>query len=311
MDFFQNVSVPKMPSVSVGSFGISSTVLYILLAAMIVGVVMMLLDVKIPWSSILPIPHRYSVLLKAYKFWPPSGDFTNLKVESNVGPSLADTSYSMTLESLLFNSRNYNSTEGPYRHIAHRGSNELAAASLNGFVTGCGAAANYGNLPPFGLPKRMNPGIFLDPNTNDIIVFVDTIDGSQSYRESLRVADIPLDIPFRIAIILNGKVLEVYLNCGLEATKVLKGTPRSLENVWYGLAGSAAADAQIQNLNLWTFPLTAKDIRPLCPSPPTFSKKRPICNGADKAPMPKNKPPTENPSNINLGFGVALNTCPQ
>ena len=301
-----------MPSISIGSFGLSSIALYILLACLIAAIVMMLLNVKIPWKTMFPIPRKWTILAQAYKFWAPSNEFTNLKVDSTVGPSLADNSYSLTIESLLFNSRNYNNTEGPYRHIAHRGSNELASATVRGLVSGCGATTNYGDLPPFGLPKRMNPGIFLDPNTNDIIIFVDTVDGAKSYRESLRIADIPLDIPFRIGIIVNGKILEVYFNCGLEATKLLKGTPRGVENSWYGLAGSADAEAQIQNLHLWTFPLTADDIRPLCPSPPTFSKLRPICNGADKAPVPMPKDKTGDSANtLDLGFGVALNTCPQ
>ena len=74
----------------------------------------------------------------------------------------------------------------------------------------------------------MNPGVFLDPNLNDILVFVDTEGGD---RESLRIPNIPLDIPFRIGIILNDRVLEFYLNCRLETTKILKYKPKKVDNV--------------------------------------------------------------------------------
>lgn len=314
MDFFTNVSVPRAPAAlgSLGSFGISTTVLYALLALFVLATVFMLLDIKIPWAKLNPFPRRTTVLAKAYKFWPSSGEFTNLKVDTP--PKLGETSWTMTLECILFNTRNYTTTEGPYRQIAHRGSGELVPTTLGGFVKGCGAADSYGDLPPFGLPKRMNPGIFLDPNKNDIIVFVDTLLGGKTLRESLRISDIPMDIPFRLGIVLSGQVLEVYFNCGLEFTKLLKGVPREVDNKWYGIAGSASADAQIQNLYLWDFPLTADDIRPLCPGPPTFSKLRPSCNGADQAiPKPSTAPNTgaPDPNKLDLGLGFALNTCPQ
>jgi hypothetical protein len=124
---------------------------------------------------------------------------------------------------------------------------------------------------------------------NDILIFIDTVDGAQNYRESVRIADIPLDTPFRIGIVLKGKVLEVYYNCGLEVTKLLKGEPRNVENKWYGLAGSASMDGQIQNLYLWDKALAADDIRTLCPSLPTFSKKRPSCPNNTIPQFPNNQ----------------------
>lgn len=305
MDFFSDISVPKV--LQFPSFQFNSVLLYILLAVFIVAIVCMLFDVKIPWEKLNPFPRKYTVLGQAYKYWAPSGVFTNLLLSDGV--SLATDSYTMTMEYVLYNSRNYKTTDGPYRHIAHRGSDELKTTTVGGFITGYGAGQSYGDLPPFGLPKRMNPGIFLDPNTNDILIFVDTQKGGEVYRESVRISDIPLDIPFRLGVILKGKLLEVYLDCKLENTKLLKGEPRTVENTWYGLAGSAAADAQIQNLYLWNFPLTSSDIAPLCPGRPIFSLVRPICTGSD-TPVPP-QPQTENQNIIDLGFGATLNTCPK
>jgi hypothetical protein len=303
MDFFTN-SVAEPAKATAAKFGISTIVLYILVLALAGFVIAMLMNVKLSFSWL--IPKKYTVKAASHKFWLPSGEYSNLVVPSTAAPSMADNTYTMMLEGLLFNSRNFQTTDGPYRHIAHRGSNELAPTSSTTSI-GCAMSGTNKNLPDFGLPKRLNPGIFLDPNTNDILVFVDTTEGKNTYRESVRVADIPLDVPFNLGIVVNGRVLEVYLNCGLEATKVLTGDPRSVENIWYGLSGSASANAQIQNLTLWDYGLPADDFRSVCEVPKAFSKLRPQCNGTDKLAPPKKKK-TAKPSQ-DLGMGAALATC--
>ena len=255
-------------------------ILYLGLVIVVLLVIWMLLGKTVSLSWIDPRPQRMKVYQTGYMFWPPSKTFTNLIVPlKNDIPNFHDESFSMLLDVNLLDSRNYNTTEGPYRQIVHRGSADLAKAdtAMDGFLS------NVVNqpLPPFGLPKRMNPGVFLDPNTNDLLVFVDSALGSQTFRESVRIADIPLDTPFRIGIVLSNRVLEVYINCRLEVTKVLSGIPKRVEHEWYGLAGSAAAQAQIQNLYLWNRPLTAVDMRPLCPTIPAFKTTRPICDTTD------------------------------
>lgn len=280
--------------------------LYILVAFFVVVVVFMLMGKTIDtsWLSYFdPRPKIWKILGRSSLFWAPSSIFTNLIVpKSKAVVDMYDDIYSMTIENVLYNSRSYSTTEGPYRHILHRGSDELAKTTVGGAVlSGC-LANNSGDLPPFGLPKRMNPGIFLDPNTNDLIIFVDTIHGADTVRESLRIADIPLDVAARIGVVLNKRVLEVYFNCKLEATKVLQGDPKHVENEWYGLAGPAAAQAQIQNLYVWKEALSADDMRYLCPAIPTFSKERPICSGAD-TPLPSGG---QNPTKLDLGLGTSL-----
>jgi hypothetical protein len=153
----------------------------------------------------------------------------------------------------------------------------------------------------------MNPGIFLDPNKNDLIIFVDTESGSQSYRESVRIPDIPMDIPFRLSLTLKNQVLNVYLNCRLEITKVLDGVPRSVENRWYGLAGAAAAQAQLQNLYVWRRALQADEAGAACSSPPVFDKKRPLCNSADSVVKPVGN--TGTGEQKGMGYGNALDKC--
>jgi len=277
---------------------IGNIILYIVAAALVVLVILMISGVQIQWPSFDLRPRKLVVLTQSYKYWSPSAQFTNLLVDSEAPTELSDSSYSLMMEIKLLNSRNYGSIEGPYRHIFHRGSDELQTRALGG------------SLPKFGLPKRLNPGIFLDPNTNDILVFVDTMIGNEPSRESVRIQDLPLDIPFRLGVVLNGRVLEVYLNCKLEVTKVLTGTPKHVENVYYGLSGSASAAAMLQNLSVWKSPLVANDMRTLCGALPTFSADRPICNGANTV-IPTTKGESGEKLSIDLGFGKALEKCAQ
>ena len=285
-----------------------SVVLYILVAVFVAVVLMMLYGSRINLSWLDIRPRRWKIMKDAYHYWKPIGPFNNLTIPQNeLIPDFDNETYSMTLEILLNNSRNYWTEDGPYRHIAHRGSNELIQKPQDGVVlSSCFSAAN-GTLPPYGLPKRMNPGIFLDPNVNDILIFVDTSNGSETFRESVRIKDVPLDIPVRLGIVLNQRVLEVYLNCGLEVTKLLSQKPKHVENDWYGEAGIAAAKAQIQNLYLWNRALPSTDVKYICPSIKQL-RVRPEC--PDTAPPSESQKPTVPTQTIDLGFGSKVqSTC--
>lgn len=282
---------------------------YIAAAALVAVIVIQLLAIKIDWSALDPRPKRSIVMADALTFMTPSKQYTNLSVPATT-PELygfKDDSYSIQFDSQLLDSRNYTANTSIYRHILHRGSNELETSTVAGQVLSRCVAVNTSALPPEGLPARMNPGIFLDPVKNDLLVFVDTIQGAQPYRESVRIADIPLHTPFRMEIVLNGRVLEVYLNCRLEVTKVLAGTPKVVENQWYGIAGAASAQAQVQNLLLWKRPLGVEDVKALCEKPklPTFASVRPIC---DMANTPASTPPA-GAGTIELGNGVTAQVC--
>ena len=284
-------------------------ILYALSGLFVFVIVLMLQNKQLDFSWLDFRPKNTIQKLNSYRFWKPEGLFTNLtiKPEERV-PDFTDNSYSMSIECMLIESRQFHSVEGPYRHIVHRGSNELATTTIGGMIiSGCAANNAFDTpLPPFGLPKRMNPGIFLDPNINDLIVFVDTMYGGEPLRESLRIVDLPLKIPFYLFIIMNNNVLEVYLNCRLEATKILQGVAKHVENDWYGIAGSANAQAQIQNMYVWRSPLTSEQIRPQCPAPLVFGQTRPSCEGADTAvPAKSSKTAT-----IDLGYGKSISACP-
>jgi hypothetical protein len=132
----------------------------------------------------------------------------------------------------------------------------------------------------------MNPGVFLDPLTNDLLVFVDTVNGSQSFRESLRVPDLPLKTPFRLGIVVSNRTLDVYINCRLEDTKLLQGTPKPVEMTVYGEAGSNPAPLQLQNVYLWSNAITTADMTSLCGSAPSFIDSAAVCSTLPPPPAP-------------------------
>jgi hypothetical protein len=287
-----------------------SWILYIFIGLFMTAVIVMVVQPKIDWSFLDPRPRRIKVSSRAYKAWENEYTYTNLQY---TGPTEFDShNYTVQFDCILYNTRNYLTTEGPYRHILHRGSKELMTTNPGGIpLSGC-APAGVGELPPFGLPSRMNPGIFIDPNINDVIIFVDTMNGATPYRESVRIVDIPLDIPFNISVIIHGQVLEVYLNCKLEVTKVLSGVPREIENDWYGISGRANAQAQVQNMMLWTNPLSAEDIRSLCTKLPQFKGKRPLCEGTNTSqqPVSTDKAKVSATKDISLSLGASIKaTC--
>lgn len=236
----------------------NTLILYLLAGFVLLVIVLMLLGIKIDWSSLDPRPLSWQVTQAGTLYWPPSLVYSNLKVESPV--VLEPTNYSSSTDLVLYNTRTY-TANSPQRHIFHRGSSDISTAT--------------------GLPARMNPGLILDNNLNDLLVYVDTQLGAEIYRESVRIVDVPMDIPLRIQIVVKGQVVEVYLNCKLEITKVLSGVPMNVENAWYGLSGTSAAQAQIQNLYVWDRALTSREIATICGGNlPNFATQRAVCDNS-------------------------------
>ena len=240
----------------------NAVILYCLVAVVIVLIIRMLLGKKFSWAWLDWRSARSKALDGSKTFWKSGheGRMKNLIIPEVDMMEPSNDQYTYHVDVLLANSRNLSGVDGPYRHILHRGSDDLYSVE-----PGMPVATGAVNMPQDGLPKRMNPGIFLDPNTNDILVFVDTKSRTGDlYRESLRIPDIALGKPFRISVSVFGNVLEVSINCQLEFTKVLDGKPRPVENVMYGLCGPASAEASIQNLILWPFAINSQELLAVC-----------------------------------------------
>jgi hypothetical protein len=317
-DLFRNAGLafPSFPTrnlgVGAGAGGFSGmTLVYILLGALVIFAVgLMLLNKPIDFSWVDPRPKSMQVTSDAYLFWKLSPFFTNLTVKDSEVPGFLPSEYTTNVDMVLKETRVYTGNSGNWRHLFHRGSDELASTTLAGALRkACGSPGANGSLPPYGLPKRMNPGVFLDPNVNDVIVFLDTAKGGNVYRESVRIKDIPMDKPFRLGLVVKDHVLEVYLNCRLEVSKILKALPMPVENNWYGLSGAAAAQAQMQNLYIWQRALPSDQMTTLCSSPVKFLLDRPICDAGESASlMPAvsaKKPADTDASKISYGNSLA------
>jgi hypothetical protein len=217
------------------------------------------------------------------KYWDEPAALTALQLKQNdlPGDFPRRFNYSIMFDLVIYDSRvsplvAMNAASLPYRHILHRGSSDLSKTG----IPNKGCMNSPSSATGDGLPQFMNPGFFCDPMKNDIIVFIDTIVGSNPLRESVRIPNIPLETPQRICVIVYENFMEVYKGCKLIMTKTLTGTPRLTDPEIYGLTGSAALNAKVMNLRLWSNPLKVQTIVSECNAPfPDFGIA-PMCGSS-------------------------------
>jgi hypothetical protein len=101
--------------------------LYLLAAIFVVVALLMITGKSIDTSAFAaldPRPRTMIVRSKGSNYWEPSKQYTNLiAADSPIG--LSNSEYSLVVECVLYNTRNYTNVDDPFRHILHRGSNEL------------------------------------------------------------------------------------------------------------------------------------------------------------------------------------------
>ena len=166
---------------------------------------------------------------------------------------------------------------GRFRHIVHRGSNPCGLTNAT-----AGATGHTGIQPSdidstadpqykqTGLPAIMNPGLFLDKYRNDLHVFVHTLGDEAGMKvlwlESITIEDLPLGAPITIGVICNGKSVEVYVNCKLHSTLLLRGTPYlpKADNQWFGRYCAFPMSGLVKNLELWSSALSSTDYIQMC-----------------------------------------------
>lgn len=263
-------------------------------------------------------------LLKLWK----SGEvvqFTGLVASQDTYPDLKRISsdiYTVSVEMIWYNTRTMPVENAPFRHILHRGSSIgfERLVPINIPNVSCNARGQFATLPAKGLPAQMNPGIFADPITNDLCIFITTTPSQTlppqdvtvhgtSHSEMIRVSDIPLDKPFSLKLIMQKNYVEVYIDCRLEVTKILKHMPITLTNKsWYGLSGNANLMAQIQNLTLWNSALPSNLITKKCPTI-SFTAKRPTCPGPLPTDSGSGSGSASESATSGPGYGNSLSIC--
>jgi hypothetical protein len=119
----------------------------------------------------------------------------------------------------------------------------------------------------------MNPGIFLDEFTNDLHIYVHTLtkEGNNDVLtlEGCTVYDLALKTPITIGVVCNVNTVEVYVNCLLYHTILLRGRPYlpAGNNQWFGRYCAFPITGLVQNLQLWSAALTSADYMQVCRTP--------------------------------------------
>ena len=258
-------------------------VIYGLGVVIVVGVVLIVVDNFFPFLPVNPIGGPSEAARAVKNFWPTEGD--NLIVPASESPTVSATNYSMSVSLVVADSRT--PSIGKFRHIVHRGSNPcgitMQSAGTAKEDTPAGTEDSYNQT---GLPSVMNPGLFLDKYKNDMHVFIHTKgkEGNMDvlWLESLTIEDVPLRVPITIGIICTGKTIEVYMNCRLYSTLLLKGTPYlpKADNQWFGRYCSYPVSGLVKHLQLWDSPLGSSDYLMLCRSA-SFSSVPDACPTAN------------------------------
>ena len=248
--------------------------IYALAVGIAIAVILLIIDNLYPFLPINPISGPSAQARAGKYFWPTEGE--NLIVPASESPTVVADTYTMTVQVMIGDSRT--PSIGKFRHVAHRGSNPLGlSASAAGPSGHAGIQeSDVPNTEPSykqtGLPAVMNPGLFLDKYKNDLHVFVHTRgkegDMDVIWLESLTIEDLPLATPLTLGVVGNGKTLEVYVNCRLYSTLLLKGTPYlpKANNQWFGRYGAYPMSGLVKNLGLWSTALDATDYIQVCRS---------------------------------------------
>jgi len=251
--------------------------IYTLLLGIIIIITLLVIDYFVPFLPGNPISGPSVLARSGRTFWRSAGAGENLIVPQTDSPILLPASWSASFNFTINDSRQ---TPGKYRHILHRGLNPLAiSASIPGPSGHAGLqpsdipSSAESTYKENGLPGLMCPGVFLDPFRNDIHIFIHTQStGSQTLLlESATLVDVPLNQPMSMGLICNGEVLEIYINCKLYDTLLLKGRPYvpPTAGTWFGRYGVYPIRGTVGPLTLWNAPLGSSDYIQVCQTPST------------------------------------------
>lgn len=259
--------------------GWAVTLIYALVFGVVVSLILISVDHFVPFLPFNPAGKGPSALARSGKtFWRTvQADTENLVVATADSPTTLASNWSASAQIIITDSRNPNPTSGTYRHILHRGSNPVGISAATSGSTGQ-AGIQPTDLPSdtepsytqLGLPQIMNPGVFLDKYKNDIHIFMHTRGLERGehvlWLESMTIEDLPLNTPITLGLVCNGKQLDVYVNCRLYSSMLLKGTPYlpKAENRWFGRYGAHPFTGLVKNLTLWSSQLGSTDYIGVC-----------------------------------------------
>ena len=129
--------------------------------------------------------------------------------------------------------------EGQYKHIFYKGNSDLGENGLN-------------------FPNNA-PGLYIAPNTNNLIVMMNTYD---IINEEIVIPDIPLNKWLNVIIKCKNTTLDVYINGTITRSIELHGVPKqNYGDVFVGQNGGF--DGYISNLWYYNYCLSTMEIQSL------------------------------------------------
>jgi hypothetical protein len=254
------------------------TILFVMIIGVIIAVALLAVDYFFPFLPINPVSGPSSAARAGKRFWTTIGDTAeNLIVIPDDSPTTLPDQYTMSVQMVIADSRTPDL--GRFRHVVHRGTNPCGLTATKSGPTGH-AGVKPTDIPPTGdpsystsgLPPIMNPGLMLDNYKNDLHIFVHTrgYEGSEYvlWLESMTVEDLPLNTPITVGVVCNGQTLEVYVNCRLYGTMLLRGKPYlpAADNMWFGRYCAFPFAGLVKNLQLWGSALSTSDYTAMCSS---------------------------------------------
>jgi hypothetical protein len=247
--------------------------------AVVIGIVITLIllvaDYFYPFLPFNPVSGPSALARAGKTFWTSvDTNAENLIVPASDSPTKGHQ-YSVSFHLAITDSRT--PSPGVFRHILHRGTNPVGITAASAGTSGH-ANIQPEDLPQPGeptyvhlrLPQIMNPGVFLDKYKNDIHVFIHTKGKEEGMEvlllESATIEDLPMNTPMTIGIVCTGRTLELYVNCRLYNTLLLRGVPYlpKADNQWFGRYGVYPFTGIIKHLTLWAAPLGSSDYMQVC-----------------------------------------------
>jgi hypothetical protein len=149
--------------------------------------------------------------------------------------------------------------DGQYRHIFHKGNDNI----------------NY-TSEPIGMNQPNNaPGLYIAPNTNALVVVMNTFDNIQ---EKLTIDDIPLNKWMCVQIRVSNHQLDVFINGKLAKRLIMKGVPRqNYGNVYVAMNGGFSGN--ISDLRYFNSALGTAEIQSIVDSGPNLTLVGPEATG--------------------------------
>lgn len=250
--------------------------IWALVIGIAIAVILLVIDYFYPFLPMNPVTGPSAIARAGKTFWKSvESDTENLVVPADESPTKAASQYSVSFQFAIGDSRT--PSPGKFRHIVHRGSNPV------GISASTAGSSGHANIQPSdlpqpgeptytdaGLPQIMNPGVFLDKYKNDIHIFIHTKGKEEGMEvlllESTTIEDVPMNTPMTLGVVCTGRTLEVYLNCRLYSTMLLKGTPYlpKADNQWFGRYGAFPFTGLVKKLTLWGAPLGSSDYIQMC-----------------------------------------------